>query len=189
MDEIIASWLHEHATPGVTTVMRVITVLGSPLFVILLTIVAVGVLMLRRYRYSAVQLGLCVASGILINTILKNVVERTRPHFEPALASAYGHSFPSGHVAAATLLYGSIIVLAWHRMAPVSARIAVASTLIILVQLISLSRMYLGVHYLTDVLAAQFLGALWITISFITVEIFRRRRLAASQSGPEAGKS
>ena len=70
------------------------------------------------------------------------------------------------------------MVLAWRRIDPVPARIAVVATLILLVQLISLSRMYLGVHYLTDVLAAQFLGALWIAFSFTAVEIFRRRRLA-----------
>jgi undecaprenyl-diphosphatase len=189
MDQSVANWLHEHATPTFTAVMRGITVLGSPLFVVLLTILAFAVLALRRERYGAVRMGLCVGGGMLINTSLKNIFDRARPHFEPALAEAYGHSFPSGHVAAATLLYGAIMVLAWRRMSAGATRIVVVVTLFLLVQLISLSRIYLGVHYLTDVMAAQLLGALWIAFSFTAVEIFRRRRLAVSQSGPAAGKS
>ena len=189
MDEWAENWLHEHATPSFTAVMRGITVLGSPLLVVILTIIVFAVLMLRRERYMAMQLGLCVGGGMLINTGLKNIFDRTRPNFEPALTEAFGYSFPSGHVAAATLLYGAVVALAWHRLPAGATRIVVVVTLFLLVQLISLSRMYLGVHYLTDVLAAQFLGALWITISFIAVEIFRRRRLAVSQSVPDAGKS
>jgi membrane-associated phospholipid phosphatase len=84
-------------------------------------------------------------------------------------------------------LYGAVMVLAWHRLPAGVTRIVALITLFLLVQLISLSRMYLGVHYFTDVLAAQFLSALWIAISFIAVEIFRRRRLAVSQSGPSTG--
>ena len=189
MDEWVANWLQEHATPSFTATMRGVTVLGSPPFVVLVMFIAMAVLLLRGERYGAVQMALCVGGGMLINTGLKNVVNRARPHFEPALTAAHGYSFPSGHVAAATLLYGTFSVLVWRRLPPGLTRIVVVVTLILLVQLISLSRMYLGVHYLTDALAAQFLGALWITISFIAVEIFRRRGLAASQSSLGAGQS
>jgi membrane-associated phospholipid phosphatase len=189
MDEWVANWLHEHATPGFTATMRASTVLGSPLFVVLVMFISIGVLMLRNERCGAVQMALCVGGGMLINTGLKNIFDRARPHFEPALTEAYGYSFPSGHVAAATLLYGAVMVVAWHRLPAGVTRIVVVVTLFLLVQLVSLSRMYLGVHYLTDVLAAQFLGALWIAISFVAVEIFRRRRVSISQSRLGAGKS
>ena len=189
MDEWVANWLHEHATPTFTTTMRGITVLGSPPFVVLVMIIAVAVLMLRRERYGAVQMVLCVGGGMLINTCLKNIFDRARPHFEPALTEAYGYSFPSGHVAGATLLYGAVMVLAWHRLPAGVTRIVVLIALFLLVQLISLSRLYLGVHFLSDVLAAQFLSALWIAISFSAVEIVRRRCLSMPQSGPGAGKS
>jgi membrane-associated phospholipid phosphatase len=189
MDEWVANWLHEHATPSFTTTMRASTVLGSPPFVVLVMFIAIAVLMLRSERYGAMQMALCVGGGMLINTGLKNIFDRARPHFEPALTEAYGYSFPSGHVAAATLLYGAVMVLAWHRLPAGVTRNVVVVALFLLVQLVSLSRMYLGVHYLTDVLAAQFLSALWITISFIAVEIFRRRRLAVSQPGAGAGES
>jgi undecaprenyl-diphosphatase len=145
--------------------------------------------MLGRDRYTAVQVALCVVGGMLTNTGLKNIFDRTRPHFDPALAQAYGYSFPSGHVTAATLLYGSLMLLAWRQIPARPARIAVVVALFFLVQLIALSRMYLGVHYLTDVLAAQILGAIWITFTFTTAEILRRRRLALSKSRPTAGTS
>lgn len=188
-DISVSNWLHEHATAGVTATMRAITVLGWPPFVIVLTSVAILLLLRRRDLYAAALLGLCVGGGMLINTGLKNVFDRTRPHFEPTLANAYGHSFPSGHVAAASLLYGCAAVLAWRRLPTWPARTAVVSTLFLLVQSISLSRIYLGVHYLTDVLAAQALGVIWLAFSFTAVEIFRRRRLAASRSAPPAGTS
>jgi membrane-associated phospholipid phosphatase len=189
MDEWVANWLHEHATPSFAATMRGITVLGSPPFVVLVMFIAIAVFILRSERYGAVQMALCVGGGMLLNTGLKNIFDRARPHFEPALTEAYGYSFPSGHVAAATLLYGAVMVLAWHRLPAGVTRIVVVVTLFLLIQLISLSRMYLGVHYLTDVLAAQFLGALWVTISFVAVDIFRRRRVSMPQSDPGAGQS
>jgi len=182
MDESLANWLHEHATPGLTEGMRAITILGSPAFVALLTIVAIAMLLVRRDQYSSMQLAIGVAGGMLINTGLKNIFDRSRPHFEPALTHAYGYSFPSGHVAAATLLYGALLVLAWRRIPATLPRIMFGGAVFLLVQLISLSRMYLSVHYLTDVIVAQFVGIVWLALTFTGAEIIRRRRLSSSHS-------
>ena len=176
MDESVANWMHAHATPTVTGAMRMITTLGAPWFVTIATLMFVGVLLLIRERYMALQLGFCVTAGMLLNTGLKNVFDRARPNLEPALAHAVGFSFPSGHVAAATLLYGCIAVLAWQRISSLSGRVAVACISFILVQLVALSRVYLVVHYLTDVVVAQVVAVAWLAVSLIAFEVFRRRR-------------
>ena len=187
IDVTIANWLHEHGSHGLTGVMRVFTILGSPPFVIFLTMLAILLFARRREWHVVFLLGLSVGGGMLVTTGLKSIIERTRPTFEPALAHAYGYSFPSGHVAAATLFYGCIVLLVIRKTTNGRVRFAVVLTSVLLIELIALSRMYLGVHYLTDVLAAQLLGIIWLAASMIAVEWCRRRRDIASQPISRSG--
>jgi membrane-associated phospholipid phosphatase len=181
MDESVATWLHEQATPSVTVAMRAVSILGWPPFVFVLTIIASWLLLLRRDWYTAALLAIAVGGGMLINTGVKAIVDRNRPRFEPVIATAYGNSFPSGHVAAATLLYGALTILAFLRIKPWRSRAMIAFVAVSMIELVSLSRLYLGVHYLSDVFAAQALGLIWLAISALAVAQIRRYLVARSQ--------
>lgn len=178
-DQSIADWFHEHAAPGLTAALLGVTALGSPVVVTILTVTGAALLAARRDWYAAAALALSVGGGAIVNTALKNVFDRTRPHFEPALAHAHGYSFPSGHVALATLLYGCLAVVAARRIRSWRVRIAAVLGALLLVLLISFSRIYLGIHYLTDVLAAQAVGVAWLAIALTAIETLRIRRVGA----------
>jgi membrane-associated phospholipid phosphatase len=183
MDTPLANWLHEHATPSLTSAMRVVTNFGAPPFVIVATLFVCLWLSIRKDWWTIGLLALCVGGGMLFNTGLKTVFERARPQFEPALAHARGHSFPSGHVAAATLFYGSVAMLVWHRTVSLPARIGAILLAVVVVLLVSFSRLYLGVHYLTDVLVAQVMSLIWLGASVMIFKAIRARPTVTSPSG------
>jgi membrane-associated phospholipid phosphatase len=176
LDDTVAKWMHGHANPALTAWMRAITILGAPTFVLLTTIVLAGVLLYYREKLMAIQVGLCVPLGMLLNTILKNTFDRARPDLEPSLVPAVGFSFPSGHTAAAALLFGCVTYVAWRLLTNLRARVSVALISFMLVQLVGLTRIYLGVHYLSDVLTAQLVAILWLTGSLTALELFYRRQ-------------
>jgi membrane-associated phospholipid phosphatase len=174
-DESIAKWVHDHTTPGIISMMRMVTLLGSPMIVITLAVFATLLLYLHGRRQAAIMVSACVYGGVLLNTGLKNFVDRARPHFEPSLANAVGYSFPSGHVAAATLLYGCLAVIAARELPDLRGRICAPLVAAGLIACVSLSRIYLGVHFLTDVLAAQAVGLAWLGVSLWVVDTWARR--------------
>ena len=118
---------------------------------------------------------LAVPLGMLLNVLLKNIFQRARPSFEHPLLTLTTYSFPSGHAAAATLLYGVLgaylvcTCKGWRRA--LAGCLAVA-----MVALVGLSRIYLGAHYLSDVAAAVASSVGWLAIVFTSVATWRKRQ-------------
>jgi len=98
------------------------------------------------------------------------------------LLSLLTYSFPSGHTAAATVFYGLLACYLVRRVHAWRARVAIALAAAAMVVLVALSRMYLGAHYLSDVLAAAAEGAAWLAICITAVSTLHRRRLARGQT-------
>lgn len=126
------------------------------------------VLVLLFCRNYALASGLAISvasSGIAIFTI-KGLVERARPpeYFQAYLEIWY--SFPSAHAALSIALYGFLVLLAWHTISRWSLRFTIVAVLLILIAAISFSRIYLGVHYTTDVLAGIALGTVCVWIGW-----------------------
>jgi undecaprenyl-diphosphatase len=114
---------------------------------------------------------------MLLNVGLKHIFHRARPHFDDPLLTLATYSFPSGHTASATVLYG---LLACYLVAHSRSRarsVAIVAAAACMVGLVALSRMYLGVHYLSDVLAAAAEGCAWVATCVTAVSTLRRRRL------------
>lgn len=176
IDLNVAAWLHARVTPTGTSVMSVVSDFGAPLTDIALASVVALILFWRRARYWLLALVLAVAGGALLNIIIKHLIHRQRPIFEDPIQTLTSYGFPSGHAMGSTLLYGMLaaIVIGHARDWRLRAlAIAVASCV---VALICFSRIYLGVHYLSDVIAGFLAGVVWLGACLAAVAALYRRR-------------
>lgn len=181
IDVQLAHWFRERATAGLTDVMLFIThcngIAGSCVMGALLAI-WFGY---RKAHYWMVVVLVAVPGGILLNVALKHVFRRARPSLEDPLLTLSTYSFPSGHTAAATVFYGLLACYLVRRVHGLPARTAVVAACVAMVMLVAVSRMYLGVHYLSDVLAAAAEGAAWLATCITAVSTLQRRRLARAR--------
>ena len=147
-------------------VAKLVTQLGSTVVLIaIVLVVAVFLAVFRRRRRQALFLVTTAVLGVITNNIIKTVVGRSRPHFTTAVAHALGKSFPSGHAMNSTVVYGSLLLLAWPRLRTGLRRAAAAAVAAVLVLAIAASRVALGVHYVSDVVAGIVLGAAFVLAS------------------------
>jgi membrane-associated phospholipid phosphatase len=179
LDASAGRWLHVRATPLVSNAMAVVSFLGAPTT---LTIVTVGgslLFLYRRRRTEAAMLSTVVLGGNLLNFCLKHLIQRGRPVFDDPIFSLPTYSFPSGHAMASTVFYGllSIYALANARQR-YAAYFAIAAA-VFMVALVSFSRVYLGLHYLSDVMAGIAEGIAWLAFCFAALHYIRRRKASA----------
>jgi membrane-associated phospholipid phosphatase len=178
-DRALASSVRAHAFTAAAELFSVVTVLGHRLMLLGLGI-AVGVLLFARHRWwmLAAWVG-AVGGGSLLNMALKAAVQRARPAGEAA-TYAEGWSFPSGHAMNSTVAYGMLAYLLVQRFGRHLGPIVAAAVLVIL--LVGASRIYLGVHYFSDVAAGFLAGAAWLAICVIACELAESRQRGFSRS-------
>jgi membrane-associated phospholipid phosphatase len=178
VDVRLAHWFHVRATPGFTQAMLFVThwngIAGSSVMAALLALW----FWRRHAHYWLILVLVSVPGGMLLNVAMKNAFRRDRPHFDDPLVSLATYSFPSGHTAAATVFYGLLACYLVRRSAHWRGRALAVLAACAMVMLVALSRMYLGAHYLSDVLAASAEGAAWLAICITAVSTLHRRRLA-----------
>jgi undecaprenyl-diphosphatase len=181
VDVRLAHWFRAHATAGFTDAMLFIThwngILGSCIMGLLLALW----FWYRKAHYWLVVVLVSVPGGMLLNVALKHLFRRARPTLEDPLLTLATYSFPSGHTAAATVFYGLLACYLVRRVYRWPARAAIVAACVLMVMLVALSRMYLGVHYLSDVLAAGAEGAAWLAVCITAVSTLHRRRMARAQ--------
>jgi undecaprenyl-diphosphatase len=175
-DERVASWFHQHATPFLTQVMRVVTFFGSVGFVAAASSCGAVFLIVRKRWYQALMLALAVGGGSLLNVLLKHFFHRQRPVLENPLLTLTSYGFPSGHTMGATLFYGTLAVFVAHSVRTWRWRVLAFWIAALAVALIGLSRIYLGAHYLTDVAGAVAVGLAWLAFCWTGVETLRKWR-------------
>jgi len=143
--------------------MRIVTWLGSSAVVIPLAIVIVVALFIGRHKWLALFVALAVSGAALLSALAKDVIGRDRPPLDIRLQQAHSSSFPSGHStqAAATYFALAIVVTVLSHSRPLRAVTWSAATLIVF--LVGVSRVYLGMHWATDVLGGWLLGSIWVT--------------------------
>lgn len=180
VDTEIHSWARETRTDGSTRFFTLLTIIGTPVGLGLITLaVAIPLIMRGRWRWASYLLITSVTGGLL-NLQLKAYFARARPLLAEALRDAHGYSFPSGHAMGSAVVFGALAYLAfriltgWRRRA---AAIAFAFTMIVA---ISASRIYLGVHWISDVAAGIAAGLIWVVTTTVAYEAFRRIRLVRS---------
>jgi undecaprenyl-diphosphatase len=175
IDVRVSEWLHARMAPPLTTAMTLISHLGSTLFVSGATVLIALLLLWRRQQYELLTLIVAVLGGVLLNVLLKVAFHRHRPSFNDPVVSLTGYSFPSGHAIAATVFYGVLAVFAVRKLSDWRWRVLAVIVAALVVLLIGFSRVYLGAHYLSDVLAAMAEGVAWLAISVTAVETLRWR--------------
>lgn len=133
----------------------------------------------RRESHWLPALGLAVPGGLLVNVLLKQLFQRARPVFEDPLLTLSTYSFPSGHTAGATLFYGMVTAYVFSRTRSTRVRVACVVCWALLVALVGFSRMYLGVHYFTDVVAAITWSLAWLAVCVMLARRVGTRRSCA----------
>ncbi len=162
LDLQINAYMTKVADPGLTGSLGTITSLGN-IFLVVLVAVIVGVILFIRknwWRLLALFLGVAIGQGVL--NILKVIFQRPRPRTE---LYVFSYSFPSGHVFSATVIYGFCIYLTFRFIKNAMVKWIVSALLALLILLIGFSRVYLGVHWLSDVLAGYATGFTWLLFS------------------------
>jgi membrane-associated phospholipid phosphatase len=175
VDAQLSSWLHVHSTPQLNALFARITLLGSTLLASMIAGLVALYLLWRRQLYWFGAFVLSVYGGMILNRLLKYSFQRARPRFDDPVFSFTGYSFPSGHTMTATVVYGAIAVLVFTKNKNRALRIAVVTSAALLIGLVGFSRIYLGAHYLTDVLGAIAEGLAWLSLCFTGVYFFWRR--------------
>jgi membrane-associated phospholipid phosphatase len=180
-DEHIAYWFHQRLTAGAADALYALSWPGSGLAIgLVLGAIVLGVMWRRRWDRLA-WVVLTVPGGMLLGEAVKLLVHRHRPYVTGPFVDWAGYSFPSGHTIGATLLYGSLIVLALSVIERPRWRAATCLAGVTLIVAVAFSRVALGAHYLTDVLGAILLGTLWLTLCSLTL-IWTRRRYADTRT-------
>jgi undecaprenyl-diphosphatase len=179
-DVTLLTWVHERATPAGYAISNAISLLGSP---VTMSVLALGVGLLLAARRQWILLGgwlAAFAGGGLLDEVLKLVIRRPRPPYAAAFLPHYSWSFPSGHAMGSLIGYGMlayVLVVLWiHRR---SAQLSVVLGAALLIGAIGLSRLYLGVHYFSDVVGGYAAGLLWLSACISGLEVARRWREGA----------
>lgn len=147
--------------PWLATAMTDLTALGGHTVIALVTLVAAGFLALRRQPRVALLLIGAVAAGMALSAGLKAIVGRARPALDLQLVTPYGASFPSGHALLSAIAYLTLGAMLARAEADRATRRFVIACAVALTFLVGASRVYLGVHWPTDVLAGWAIGAGW----------------------------
>jgi len=160
-DRAVLLWIHAYSPEWLEGPMRLVTALGYYWVVLPLLAAVVSVFYLKGWRLSATLLLVSTVGGSLLTGVLKTVFGRARPElFDSGYAASF-YSFPSGHAAVAVGFYGTLTLILAYRLRGFE-RWAVVACGVSLVLLIGFSRLYLGVHYPTDVLAGFLAAPLWV---------------------------
>ena len=174
IDAFLSEWFRSHRTQNFTEAMQTVSAFASTPAVIALSTIAACFLLWKRLWYRLLALIVVVAGGMFLNVLLKHLLGRERPGWADAALSDSG--FPSGHTMMATIIYGFLatyLILGTHSW---PARFLIAIMTISLVFLIALSRIYLGAHYLSDVLGAMAAGTAWLALCLTATESARRHQ-------------
>lgn len=168
-DHGLATWFHERLTPVFVTVLRGFTEFGSAEWIGIVLFALVIFLAWKRSWPSLVTLVITVPGGMLLNEYIKVLVHRHRPFVDGPFVDWSGYSFASGHTIGATLLYGQLllIILPMLKESNRHWRLPCIFSAISLVILVGFSRIALGAHFLTDVLAAIVFGAIWLSLCLV----------------------
>lgn len=152
-----------------------LTALGGPTVITLVVLAVVGFLVLQARYHSAVAIVLTAASGEVLNAALKSLFMRPRPEVVPHLRAAFETSFPSGHAMQSAIIYLTLGAMLMRLSERRLTKIYCCTVAMLATFLVGVSRVYLGVHYPTDVLAGWTVGLLWASVCWLVAQHFEVR--------------
>jgi membrane-associated phospholipid phosphatase len=168
-DDAFSLRVHLAARPALVQAMRIVSLMGYEGVIVLA--VALGLWYISRWHWRRVALlALALGGGALLNLLLKLAFGRPRPVLPDPFVTLESLSFPSGHAMVSTIFYGLAGWLLWRRAAARWQRRLAALGAVGMIIAVGASRVYLGAHYLTDVLAGFAAGAAWLAFAILAVE-------------------
>src|SRR6266446_10087712 len=173
-DHEVAGWFHAHLTPAFVSVLRAFADFGCAEWIGIVLCALVLFFAWKRWWPSLVTLLIAVPGGMLLNEWLKVLVHRQRPFVDGPFVDWSGYSFASGHTIGATLLYGQLLLFVLPALKTRHWRVLCIFSAAFLVLLVGFSRIALGAHYLTDVLAGIVLGLAWLSFCLVILKPMRR---------------
>ena len=171
-------WIETHDTEWGETLFTGVSLLGAP---ILVGVIALSAILFARRRdwLRATAVLLASASGAGLNTLLKYVFHRGRPEYATEFIKHASWSFPSGHAMESIVGYGMLLGVTLHAIHTTARRRLAIGGVALLVILIGMSRVYLAVHYLTDVVAGWLAGGAWLVVCLTAYHFAERRKATA----------
>ena len=175
-DLVTRDEVHKLASPLLTTIMQAISFLGSTPFLFTATTVSVLAFIGLRWKREAILFAITMSGASLLNTTLKLSFHRTRPAPFFDLAAPQSYSFPSGHALASFCFYGALVAILTTRATSGKLQLNLWMIAALIVFLIGFSRIYLGVHYTTDVLAGYAAALIWVlVVNFVEHRLAKRK--------------
>ena len=176
----VFDFLKSHVSEKNNHIMLLFTFLGKHTFLIPANIaLIIFFLFIRKHRWYSIKIPAIALSSLALMFILKNIFGRPRPDI-PLLSEAQGLSFPSGHALMSVTFYGLLIYILWNTVQKQWMKWTFTILLLLLILAIGFSRIYLRVHYASDVMAGFAVGFLWLVISLWVVrriEKFSNRKV------------
>lgn len=180
-DVAVLRWIGGVHSPTLDNVMLEITGLGNFAVVLVFVLTVSAFLWVTRHRYSVALLMLGGAGGIAVNTVLKLGFDRARPSVFTPVTHVATSSFPSGHAMMTTIVFGSVAVLV-GRLEPTRVmRVMTWIGCVLIILLVGLSRIYLGVHYPSDILGGYIAGIAWV--AFVAAGMHAMRYISKRHPG------
>jgi membrane-associated phospholipid phosphatase len=164
IDGWVAAGLHAHANPAATTGFRFVTELGSTTALVSVTAAAAAYLARLDRRHDAALLIVALVGAEALTWSLKALFRRERPTFDDPVATASSFSYPSGHAVVSLAVYGALAYVLLAGRHSRRGRAAVAGCAALVIAAVGFSRLYLGVHYVSDVLAGYAVGLAWLLL-------------------------
>ena len=173
-DDRVFNSIKPYINEGLTSIMLVITFLGKHDLLIPMNFVLIAFFIYRKERWFATRIAALSLSSLLLMFSLKFLFQRNRPQ-QQLIDDVSGYSFPSGHALISVVFYGLFIHMIWHEVKTKWLRTLLIIILGILIVLIAFSRIYLRVHYASDVIAGIAVGFIWLVLSLRIVQRIEKR--------------
>jgi undecaprenyl-diphosphatase len=167
-------WAVEHRAPVLTPLMEAFSTIGDTVVLAALAALVTEWLVVKRRRADAVLVAATTVGAAVLVPLIKNLVARPRPPVADRLVTETNWSYPSGHSLGATAVLGVLTVVLVARLVTRVARVLAVAAAVVLVGAIGVSRVYLGVHWPSDVLAGWLVGGWWLAICHALTSRWRR---------------
>ena len=177
IDQAIHTWFGHERQASMTILFDTATNIGGAVGLGAIVAVVAALLFSRKERASAIFVVVTAGTGALLNLGLKLIFARVRPDMASAISVAHWYSFPSGHAMGSFITFGALAYIVLRQSWPWPARSAGLAIAMTMVVLVGLSRVYLGVHWVSDIVGGWSAGTVWLVSAVTAFEIFFRLRV------------
>jgi membrane-associated phospholipid phosphatase len=184
---IIDKWILRNVeyfrSESLSSFMKATTNFGGMIIIAPISFITVAYLIFKKFYDRAICLAIAVTGGLLLNNILKLIFHRPRPLSEASLIAASGWSFPSGHSMNSMIFYGILAYIFIREVPSWFLRIFIGAIACSVILVVGMSRIYLQVHYTSDVIAGFVCGLFWLCLCMTGMEIYRKTKDSYSLQG------